>query len=213
MEKTVRLIKYSKREEQLNFITHFAGAVLCLFGSVALFIKAAASADPQIMSACGIYGLSMIILYTMSGTYHAVKNENLKRFFRIMDHNTIFVLIAGTYTPYTLITLKGAAGWLLFSAEWLFAILGIVLNSINLEKFKVFSLVCYIAMGWAALLAIKPLIAGLSTGALVFLIAGGVAYTAGIYFYGVKRPYYHAIWHFFVLLGTALQFVSILMIF
>ena len=213
MVKTVKIIEYSKREEQLNFITHFSGAILGLIGGIWLFIKASRLGELQVMTACGIYGLSMIILYTMSGTYHAVKGDTIKRLFRIMDHNTIFVLIAGTYTPYTLIALKGTVGWLLFAAEWLFALLGIVLNTINLEKFKVFSLVCYVAMGWAALLAIKPLINSLGTGALIFLIAGGVAYTAGIYFYGIKKPYYHAIWHLFVLLGSVLQFISVSLIF
>lgn len=213
MEKTVKLVKYSESEERLNYVTHFFGAALCAIGAVALLIKAVLSGSAQTVAACLIYGVSLVSLYLSSGIYHAVKGEELKRFFRIMDHNTIFILIAGTYTPYTLITLNGTVGWVLFGAEWFFALLGIVLNSINLERFKVFSLICYVAMGWAAVFALKPLIGGLTAGSFAFLLAGGIAYTVGIYFFGKKKPYYHAIWHFFVLIGTLLQFVSVVNIF
>ena len=213
MEKTVKLVKYSESEERLNYVTHFAGAVLCLIGAVALIVKSVLTGRAQTVAACLIYGASMVTLYLSSGIYHAVKGEELKRLFRIMDHNTIFILIAGTYTPYTLITLNGTIGWLLFGAEWFFAILGIVLNTINLERFKVFSLVCYVAMGWAAVLAIKPLFSSLSAGTFAFLLAGGIAYTVGIYFFSKRKPYYHAIWHIFVLLGTLLQFISVINIF
>ena len=138
-----------------------------------------------IVSSC-IYGASLIILYTMSTLYHSFTNKS-QGFFRIMDHNTIFLLIAGTYTPITLYYLQGAVGWILFGIVWGAAIFGIVMNSINLEKARIPSIFCYVAMGWVIIFAIKPLIASMPSISLVFLIIGGAFYTLGIIFYAIKK--------------------------
>ena len=133
--------------------------------------------------------------------------------FRIFDHCSIFLLFAGSYTPFTLVTLREATpaiGWTLFGVVWGAAIIGIVLNIVSLEKFKVFSMICYIAMGWAVVFAIKPLIANLAKGGIILLASGGLAYTVGIIFYAIRKKYMHSIWHFFVLAGTILQYFAVL---
>ncbi len=207
----IKLISYTKGEEIFNFVSHVAAGGLCAIGAAVLIVFAALSGDALSVVSCAVYGASMIILYTMSGLYHIFKGERVKRFFRIMDHNTIFLLIAGTYTPYSLVALRGSVGWVLFGIIWGMAALGITLNSIDLEKYKKLSMVCYIVMGWAVIFTIRPLIASISSLALVFLVAGGVAYTGGIFFYAKKRiKYFHSVWHLFVVLGTVLQYVSVL---
>lgn len=138
----------------------------------------------------------MIILYTMSTLYHSITNEKAKNFFRIMDHNTIFFLIAGTYTPFTLVTLRGKLGWILFGIVWVSAIIGIILNSINLEKFRKPSVICYIIMGWVIVIAIKPMLEKLPKLSLVFLLLRGVFYTIGVIFYSLKKiKWFHSVWH------------------
>ena len=207
----IKLISYTKGEEIFNFVSHVAAGGLCAIGTAVLIVFAALSGDGLSVVSCAVYGASMIILYTMSGLYHIFKGERVKRFFRIMDHNTIFLLIVGTYTPYSLVALRGSVGWVLFGIIWGMAALGITLNSIDLEKYKKLSMVCYIVMGWAVIFTIRPLIASISSFALIFLVAGGVAYTGGIFFYAKKRiKYFHSVWHLFVVLGTVLQYVSVL---
>ncbi len=210
MSSSVKLIHYTKGEEIFNFVSHVAAGGLCVLGTALLAVLAAFTGDALTVVSCSVYGASMIILYTMSGLYHAFKGEKVKKFFRIMDHNTIFLLISGTYTPYSLIGLRGTVGWVLFGVIWGMAVVGIIFNSINLEKYKILSMVCYIVMGWAVIFTIKPLVANISTFALIFLIAGGVAYTGGIFFYAKKRiKYFHSVWHLFVALGTVLQYISV----
>ena len=207
----IKIIPYTKGEEIFNFVSHVAAGGLCALGTALLIVFAALSGDSLSVVSCAVYGASMIILYTMSGLYHILKGETVKRFFRIMDHNTIFLLIAGTYTPYSLIALRGTVGWVLFGIIWGMAAIGITLNSIDLEKYKKLSMVCYIVMGWAVIFTIKPLIEAVTSFALIFLVAGGVAYTVGIFFYAKKRiKYFHSVWHLFVVLGTALKFASVL---
>lgn len=206
----IKIIPYTKGEEIFNFVSHVAAGGLSVIGTAVLIVLAALSGDALSVVSCAVYGASMIILYTMSGLYHIFKGERVKRFFRIMDHNTIFLLIAGTYTPYSLIALRGSVGWTLFGIIWGMAALGITLNSVDLEKYKKLSMVCYIVMGWAIIFTIKPLINSITAFALIFLVAGGVAYTGGIFFYAKKRiKYFHSVWHLFVVLGTVLQYVSV----
>ncbi len=206
----IKIIPYTKGEEIFNFVSHVAAGGLSAIGTAVLIVLAALSGDALSVVSCAVYGASMIILYTMSGLYHIFKGERVKRFFRIMDHNTIFLLIAGTYTPYSLIALRGSVGWTLFGIIWGMAALGITLNSVDLEKYKKLSMVCYIVMGWAIIFTIKPLINSITAFALIFLVAGGVAYTGGIFFYAKKRiKYFHSVWHLFVVLGTVLQYVSV----
>lgn len=206
--------RYTLGEEIFNGVSHGAGAVLSVAGTVVLIVCAAIYSDAwAVVSSC-IYGASLIILYTMSTLYHSITNKRAKAFFRIMDHNTIFVLIAGTYTPITLAVLRGAWGWVLFSVVWAAAIVGIVLNSIDLERFKKLSIVCYVAMGWVIVFAIKPLIDSAPALSLVFLVIGGVFYTAGIVFYAIKRVrYFHSVWHLFTIAGSAFHYFAILFAF
>lgn len=203
--------RYTHGEEIFNSVSHGVGAVLSVGGTAVLITMSALFADVwSVVSSC-IYGASLIILYAMSTLYHAISNNKVKSFFRIMDHNTIFFLIAGTYTPYTLVSLHGTVGWILFGIVWGAAILGIVLNSIDLEKFKKFSLVCYVMMGWVIIFAIKPMINSLSSFSLVFLLIGGIFYTVGIIFYVIKSvKYFHSIWHLFTVAGSIFHYFSIL---
>ncbi len=203
--------RYTLGEEIFNAVSHGTGSLLAIAGTAVLIVLSAIYSDAwSVVSAC-IYGASLIILYTMSTLYHAITNPKAKKFFRIMDHNTIFFLIAGTYTPYTLVTLRGTTGWILFGVVWGAAIIGIVLNSIDLEKFKKISLVCYVLMGWVIIFAIKPMIANLPSNSLVMLLIGGIFYTVGIIFYVIKKiRYFHSIWHLFTVAGSVFHYFSIL---
>ena len=204
--------KYTLGEEIFNSVSHGIGAGLSIAGTVVLIVIAAFHTDAWgIVSSC-IYGASLIILYSMSTLYHSITNKTAKQFFRIMDHNTIFLLIAGTYTPITLYFLGGVTGWILFGVVWSAAVLGIVINSINLEKAKIPSMFCYVAMGWVIIFAIKPLIASIPTISLVFLLIGGILYTLGIIFYAIKKiRYFHSVWHLFTISGSVFHYFSILL--
>lgn len=203
--------RYTLGEEIFNSVSHGAGGALAVAGTVVLIIVSAIYSDAwSVVSSC-IYGASLIILYTMSTLYHAITNIKAKTFFRIMDHNTIFFLIAGTYTPITLACLRGWLGWVLFGIVWGAAAVGIVLNSINLERFKKINMVCYVIMGWVIVIAIKPMIENVNTLSLVFLLIGGIFYTVGIIFYALKKlKYFHSIWHLFTVAGSVFHYFSIL---
>ncbi|MGN0551307.1 MAG: hemolysin III family protein [Acutalibacteraceae bacterium] len=204
--------RYTLGEEIFNAVSHGTGGLLSIAGTVILIVFAAIYSDAwAVVSAC-IYGASLIILYTMSTLYHAITNVKAKSFFRIMDHNTIFFLIAGTYTPLTLVCLRGVTGWILFGVVWGAAALGIVLNSIDLEKFRKPSVVCYILMGWVVIFAIRPLTESIPQTSLVFLLIGGVFYTLGIIFYAIKKVrYFHSVWHLFTIAGSIFHYFCILL--
>lgn len=210
MSKTPK--RYTLGEEIFNSVSHGAGSLLSIAGTVILIVFSAIYADAwAVVSSC-VYGASLIILYTMSTLYHAITNEKAKKFFRIMDHNTIFFLIAGTYTPLTLFCLNGWLGWTLFGIVWGAAIIGIVLNSIDLERFRKPSVVCYILMGWVIILAIRPLMESIPQTSLIFLLIGGVFYTVGVIFYAIKKVrYFHSIWHLFTIAGSIFHYFSILL--
>lgn len=204
--------RYTLGEEIFNAVSHGTGGLLSIAGTVILIVFAAIYSDAwAVVSAC-IYGASLIILYTMSTLYHAITNVKAKSFFRIMDHNTIFFLIAGTYTPLTLVCLRGVTGWILFGVVWGAAALGIVLNSIDLERFRKPSVVCYILMGWVVIFAIRPLTESIPQTSLVFLFIGGVFYTLGIIFYAIKKVrYFHSVWHLFTIAGSIFHYFCILL--
>lgn len=203
--------RYSLGEEIFNSVSHGAGALLSVAGTVILIVFSAIYSDAWAVVASAIYGASLIILYTMSTLYHAITNRKAKKFFRIMDHNTIFFLIAGTYTPITLIPLRGVLGWVLFGIVWGAAAVGIVFNSINLEKFRKPSVICYIMMGWVIIFAVKPMLEEVNVLSLWFLLIGGLFYTFGIIFYAVKKvKYFHSVWHLFTVAGSVFQFFSVL---
>ena len=187
-----------------GFFLSIAALVLCVvFSSI--------HGNATAVVASSIYGSTLIILYLMSTLYHSLKVNNAKRVFNIIDHCSIFLLIAGSYTPYVLVTLKGALGWTIFGIIWGAAILGIVFNAIDLTKYRKISMIAYLIMGWMIIFAFKPLAAVLGTPGTLLLVLGGIAYTIGAIFYGVgkKKKYMHSVFHFFVLAGSILQFFSI----
>ncbi len=208
----ISIPKYTLGEELISAISHGLGAA---FGIVALVISvvvAASHKDAYGVVASSIYGASLIILYTMSCIYHALKPNKGKRVFRVFDHCSIFLLIAGTYTPFTLVAMRGPVGWSLFGIIWGLAVLGITVNAINVEKYGVVSMIAYLAMGWAVVFTFKTLVASVSTDCINLLVAGGIAYTVGAIVYGIgsKVKYMHSIWHFSVLAGSILHFFAIL---
>ncbi|MBQ3069279.1 MAG: hemolysin III family protein [Clostridia bacterium] len=200
-------IHYAVGEDIGNAVTHGIGAALAVAGLVLLIVK---SIDAwQVVSSC-IYGSSLFILFLMSCLYHAIRHKGARRVMRVFDHTGIFFLIAGTYTPYTLVSMRGVVGWVLFGVVWAAAIVGIVLNSISIERFKTFSMICYIASGWCVVAAIVPLIQAVPTEGLLLLLGGGVLYTVGILFYRQKtKRWFHMVWHLFVLAAAVLQFFGI----
>ena len=202
---------YTKGEEMFNSISHGVGALLSISALVLTVVWTVLYGDGLCLLSALIYSISLILLYCMSTLYHALTHPTAKKVFRVFDHCSIFLLIAGTYTPYTLVTLRGPVGWWIFAAVWAVTVLGIVLNSISIERFTVFSMICYVAMGWVIIVAIKPLAAALPATGLWLLVAGGVVYTLGIIFYAMKWRYAHSIWHLFVLGGSVLHFFSILL--
>ena len=202
--------KYTLGEEIFNSVTHGVGAGLSIAGTVVLIVTSAICGNAWAVVSSAIYGASLIILYTMSTLYHSLTNEKAKKFFRIMDHNTIFLLIAGTYTPITMYILGDTTGWILFGIVWGAAVIGITANSINLEKAKIPSIFCYVATGWVIIFAIKPLMEKIPFISGLFLILGGVFYTLGIIFYAIKKvKYFHSIWHLFTVAGSVFHYFSI----
>ena len=207
------LPKYTLGEELMNSISHCVGALLGIAALVLCVVKAALcieSVGAAGVVGASIYGATLVILYTMSTLYHALTNKTAKKVFRVFDHASIYLLIAGTYTPITLVTLRGPKGWVLFGIVWGIAILGITLNSISIEKFKVFSIISYIIMGWAVVFGGKDILSQMTDIALIFILIGGLCYTIGIIFYALKKvKWMHSIWHFFVLAGSITHFFGI----
>ena len=201
---------YTLGEEIANSVTHGIGALLAVAACVLLIVTSSFTGDPYKIVSCSIYGASLIIMFAMSTLYHALTNETAKFVFRIFDHTSIFILIAGTYTPIALNTLRGPLGWTIFGIEWAVTIVGVVLNSVSIERFKKFSLIAYIAGGWCIVLAAVPFIKAIEPGGIWFILSGGLAYTIGIIFYKMKSlKYMHSLWHLFVLAGAILQYFCI----
>ena len=211
------LSKYTKGEEIFNMTSHIVGAALGVVATVLCIVFAAIRGNVYGVVSGSIYGVTMILLYTMSSIYHGLSPKRYsKRVFQVLDHCSIFLLIAGSYTPFALCTIREAdilAGWLIFGVIWLLAIIGIVLNSIDIKKFKVFSMICYLAMGWCIILKVNLLPKLLGMNGFILLVAGGVAYTIGAILYGVgkKHKYMHSVFHLFILLGSILHFLCILL--
>ncbi len=211
------LPKYTKGEEIFNMTSHIVGAVLGVVATVLCIVFAAVHGNVYGVISGSIYGITMIILYTMSSIYHGLSAKRYsKKVFQVLDHCSIFLLIAGSYTPFALCTIRQvelASGWIIFGVIWGIAILGIILNSIDIKKFKVFSMVCYLLMGWCIILKAYLLPKTLGIAGVVLLVAGGIAYTIGaiIYGFGKKHKYTHSIFHLFILLGSFLQFMCILL--
>jgi hemolysin III len=203
--------RYTGGEELANSLTHGFGVVLSLIGLCLLSLAAHASTAPYALVSCLIYGVTLVILYTTSTLYHSTWRPQSKPLQRTLDHIAIFLLIAGTYTPFVLITLHGPWGWTLFAITWTLATLGVIFELTPLKRFRAGMVTLYIAMGWVGLIAIKPLAAALPSAGLWLLFGGGAFYTFGVVFYQMHRlRYHHAVWHLFVLAGSVSQFFAVL---
>ena len=209
---TIEPIKrYTVGEEICNSISHGIGALIGICGTSVLLTLAIIHGSQLAFVTSAIYGFSMILLFTMSTVYHAVQPPKAKEILRIFDHTSIYLLIAGTYTPFCLVALQGnPKGIWVAIAVWACAIVGIILNAIDLKKTEKLGLVLYVIMGWSVVAVIKDVVAAIPTPAFWFLLAGGLAYTVGIIFYVQKnKKYAHCIWHIFVLAGGILHFIAV----
>ncbi|PTU31288.1 PAQR family membrane homeostasis protein TrhA [Stenotrophobium rhamnosiphilum] len=209
----VRTKLYSVGEEVAHVVTHGLGAVLSIAGLTILVARAAMYGDVVHVTASAIFGASLVMMYAASALFHGIQYPRAKHILRVIDHSLIYVLIAGTYTPFTLITLSQSPwGWILFGVTWGLALFGIVFKVFATGKFEKLSLAIYLGMGWCVLFAIKPLLASMPTGGLWLLLAGGLTYSGGVAFYVMERlRYHHAIWHVFVLGGSVFHYFAILL--
>jgi len=198
--------------ERFNGISHLVGAALALAGLVVLVVYASLQGDPWKIASFSIYGASLFLLYTLSTLYHSLRGR-AKQIFRKLDHVAIYLLIAGTYTPFTLVTLRGSWGWTLFVTIWVLAIVGIIVDSRHREGSRAIQMVIYLLMGWLILIAMYPLIRALPKGGLVLLVLGGFFYTSGIIFYALdeRMKHAHGIWHLFVLAGSISHYLAVLL--
>ena len=211
------LPKYTKGEEIFNMTSHIVGGALGVVATVLCVIFAAVRGNGYGVVSGAIFGVTMILLYTMSSIYHGLNPKlKAKKVFQVLDHCSIFLLIAGSYTPFALCTLREYApvtGWVIFGVIWAMALLGIVLNSIDIKRYKVFSMICYLVMGWCIIVKINLLPALLGTVGFALLVAGGIVYTIGAILYGVgkKHKYMHSIFHLCILAASLLHFLCILL--
>lgn len=201
---------YTEREELANSLTHGLGAVLSVAGLVLMVVFAGRHGDAWHVVSTAIFGTTLVLLYTASTLYHSLRGEQLKVLLRKFDHAAIFLLIAGSYTPFVLVTLRGPWGWSLFGVVWVLAVAGVTIKFWLAGRFQLVSTLIYVAMGWLVMVAIKPLVAALPAGGVKLLVAGGLCYTGGAVFYLWKRlPYHHAIWHLWVLAGSACHWAAV----
>ena len=203
--------RYTQREEIANSVTHGVGWFLSVCGLAILVTFAAITGGALRVTSCAVFGATLVLLYAASTLYHALPSERAKGIFRILDHSAIFLLIAGTYTPLSLVAVGGPWGWSLFGATWALAAFGILLNTIAHGRWRWLSITLYVTMGWLVVIAIRPLAEAVSPGVLALIVAGGLAYTAGLIFYYWRNlPYGHAVWHLFVLAGSLFHFLAVL---
>jgi hemolysin III len=203
--------RYTLGEEIFNSITHGIGALLSIAALVILVAFASIKGDVWRIVSFSIYGFTLFFLYVSSTLYHSIFHEQAKRILRVLDHASIFLLIAGSYTPILLIAMRGVWGWTIFGIIWALAVTGIILNIVGFRKFKVVSLILYLLMGWLIIFALKPMLAMVPAGLFPWLLAGGLIYTIGFVFYVWRRlPFNHGIWHIFVLAGSTMHFLGIL---
>ena len=203
--------EYTIIEERINGLTHGVGAVLSVAGLVVLVVYAAIYGNAWHIVSFSIFGIALIILYTASTLYHSVTHAAAKRVFWILDHSAIFILIAGTYTPFTLVSLREGWGWSLFGVVWVCAILGIILKIFYIGRFEKISVAVYVIMGWLCVMAFKEIVANVSSLSIMLLIIGGLSYTLGVIFFAwQKLPYNHALWHLCVLSGSVFHYFAVL---
>lgn len=209
-----KLPPYTRGEEVFNMVTHITGGALGITATALCVIVAALHHHIMGVVTGAVYGATMIVLYTMSSIYHGLSPRlQAKKVFQIIDHCSIFLLIAGTYTPISLCIIRAYKpwlGWTIFGFVWGIAALGITLNSIDLKQYRVLSMICYIGTGWCILVCIRETFAMLTFGGSVFLLAGGISYTVGVFFFLIRKKFFHSIFHIFVVIGSLLHFFCIL---
>jgi hemolysin III len=204
--------KQTSNEELASAVTHGLGAALATAALVVLVVLAGSRGEAWRIVSLAVYGSSLVLMYLCSTLYHSFRNPRLKRYFRLMDHLSIYLLIAGTYTPITLFAMGGPWGWTLFSLIWAMAAGGILAKIFLLDRLRIVSVLFYLAMGWLILIAVRPMLQLLPMGLIVWIAAGGVFYTIGVIFFALNGlRYNHAIWHLFVLAGSICHFVGILL--
>ena len=202
---------YTLAEEIAHVITHGVGLLLSVFALVILVVFASLRGDVWHVVSSSIYGTTLVLLYAASTSYHAASSPGAKTILQSLDHSAIYLLIAGSYTPFALVNLRGAWGWSLFGVVWSLALTGVLLEVFARQRVRALSLGLYLGLGWLAAVAVKPLLDSVATGGLVLLLLGGLAYTGGVAFYCWQRlPYNHAVWHVFVMAGSILHFFPVL---
>ncbi len=203
---------YTTGEEIANAVTHGIGALLAIVALVLLIVFSSMRGNATDVVSFSVYGTTLVILYLMSTIYHSLPRGKAKDVFEILDHSSIFLLIAGTYTPFALVTLKGAKGWTIFGIIWGLALAGMVMKVFLVKKFVILSTLMYISMGWMAIFILKDIMMAVPMNGVILLVLGGVAYTVGAFFYVWRKiPYHHAIWHLFVMGGSIFHFFAILL--
>lgn len=201
---------YPPAEERINILSHALALLLSILGLLALVTKALQHGQALHLVSASTFAISLVALYTASVAYHSARNPDLRIRLRTVDHAAIYILIAGTYTPFALVTLQGSAGWVLFGVVWGMALTGIVLKLFFTGRWKLFSTLMYVFMGWLIVFFIKPLVASFPPAGLAWLLGGGIAYTLGAVLYSIpKVPFHHAAFHVFVVLGSACHFVAV----
>lgn len=201
---------YSLGEEIAHAVTHGLGVILAIVGLTVLVARAAVYGTTLHVTACAVFGGTLVLMYTASTLFHSIPLERPKQILRVIDHSSIYLLIAGTYTPFTLITMQGSWGWTLFAIVWTLAVFGVAFKLFYTGRYEKLSLAIYLAMGWCIVLAGQPLVHGMQMGGLVLLGLGGLSYTGGVAFYVWERlRYHHAIWHVFVLGGSVLHWFAV----
>lgn len=204
-------LRYTFGEEFANSLTHAFGIVLSIVGLIVLVVSASTFGGAREIASCAVYGVALVTVYTTSTLYHGAAARKTKRFLRTLDHLAIFLLIAGTYTPFVLIALRGAWGWSLFGIVWTLAAIGTVFELTGLHRLRGVMIALYVGMGWVGIVAIRPLMAALPMPGLLLVLSGGVSYTLGVIFYVWRSlRFHHAVWHLFVIGGSVLQFLSVL---
>jgi hemolysin III len=207
-----REISGAFHEEIANSVTHGIGLVLSVIGFAVLIVFTCLYGSALHITSCSVYGATLVILYTASTLYHGLRSPRIKHIFKIIDHCSIYLLIAGTYTPFTLVMLRGGWGWSLFAVVWLLSFVGIIFKLFFINRFMILSTVVYVLMGWLAIVAIKPMVAMIPPGCILWLVAGGLFYTVGVLFFAWhKIPYNHAIWHVFVIAGSVCHFFAVML--
>lgn len=199
-------------EEIANSITHGIGLLFSLAGLGALLFLTWMKGSTIHFVSCGIYGATLVLIYAASTIYHSVRNPRIKHYFQVFDHVAIYLIIAGTYTPFTLVSLRGFWGWLLFGAVWTLSLFGIVFRIVFADRFKALRIALYLVSAWLAILAIKPMLAAIPLAGIIWLVVGGVAYTSGLIFFAwEKLRFNHAIWHLFVMAGSVCHYCAVIL--